>query len=91
MHLTTNELKELQKILKELQRLNAKVENLTQVVAISSQIEKILEEKTKTEQIEVLSVSGFSRNAIALVVGTTPETVSVRISEMKKKQTGDSA
>lgn len=84
--MSSNELKELRNITKELNELNAKIETLTQVVVITSQKEKMLKGKTKTEQIEFLSSFGLARKVIALVVGTTPETVSVRISEMKKKR-----
>lgn len=69
-----------------LHELNEKIDTLIQVVAVSSKIETILKEKSKKQQIEILSDLGLSKNVIALIVGTTPETVSVRISEMKKKR-----
>jgi len=72
-------------LIERLDELNAKIDILIQVVAISSKMETILKDKSKKQQIEILSNLGVSRNTIALVVDTTPETVSVRVSEMKKK------
>jgi hypothetical protein len=43
-------------------------------------------EKTDTEQILFLANLGFDRNSIAAIVGTTPNTVSVRLSEAKAQQ-----
>ena len=87
----TNELKEhevVKKLIERLDELNAKIDTLIQVVAVSAKMEIILKEKTKTQQIEILSDLGLSKDAIALIVDTTPETVSVRISEMKKRKMG---
>jgi RNA polymerase-interacting CarD/CdnL/TRCF family regulator len=39
--------------------------------------------KTDTERIFFLSNLGFDRNSIAAIVGTTPATVSTRLSEAK--------
>ena len=87
----TNELKEhevVKKLIERLDELNAKIDTLIQIVAVSAKMEIILKEKTKTQQIEILSDLGLSKDAIALIVDTTPETVSVRISEMKKRKMG---
>ena len=73
-------------IIEKLDELSAKIDTLIQIVAIFPKIETILKDKTKTKQIEILSDLGFPKETIALIVGTTPETVSVRISEMKKKR-----
>lgn len=73
-------------IIERLDELSAKIDTLVQIIAISPKIETILKDKTKTQQIEILSDLEFPKNAIALIVGTTPETVGVRISEMKKKK-----
>lgn len=43
-------------------------------------------QKSDTEQIILLSNLGFDRNSIAAIVGTTPNTVSVRLSEAKVQQ-----
>ena len=74
------------KLLKKLDDIATKLDTLIQLVAFSSQRETILKGKTKKEQIKILARLGLSRNVIALLVGTTPETVSVRISEMKKEE-----
>lgn len=73
-------------LIERLDKLDAKIDTLIQVVAVSAKMETVLREKTKTEQIEILSDLGLSKDAIVLIVDTTPETVSVRISEMKKKR-----
>lgn len=73
-------------LIERLGELSAKVEALIQVVAITSRKETVLKGKTKTDQIKMLADLGLSRNVIALIVGTTPETVSVRLSEMKAKK-----
>ena len=74
------------KLLRKLDDIATKLDTLIQLVAFSSQRETILKGKTKKEQIKILARLGLSRNVIALLVGTTPETVSVRISEMKKEE-----
>jgi hypothetical protein len=43
-------------------------------------------DKSDTEQIIFLANLGFDRNSIAAIVGTTPSTVSVRLSEAKAQQ-----
>jgi len=73
-------------IIEQLDELSAKIDTLVQIIAISPKIETVLKGKTKTQQIEILSDLEFPKNAIALIVGTTPETVGVRISEIKKKR-----
>jgi CRP-like cAMP-binding protein len=62
-----------------------KLEALIRLVAVSTNAQNLLGGKNQKEQIKILSDLGLSRNIIALVVGTTPETVSVRLSEMKSK------
>lgn len=46
----------------------------------------ISEGKSQTESILNLSKLGLDRNAIADIVGATPSTVSVRMSEAKKSK-----
>jgi len=72
-------------LIKKLDALNRKLDTLIKVVAISSRMETIMKGKKQKEQIQILSRLGLSRNVIALMLGTTPLTVSVRLSEMKKK------
>ena len=53
---------------------------------IGIQKEKFLKGKNKTEQIKILDKLGLSNDAIALIVNTTPSTVRVRRSEIKRKR-----
>jgi ABC-type uncharacterized transport system involved in gliding motility auxiliary subunit len=78
-------------LIKKLDELSTKIDALIQVVAITSRKEIIAEGKTKTDQIVILSDLGLPRNIVALIVGTTPEAVSVRLSQLKteKKKTGN--
>lgn len=63
-----------------------KIDILTKVTAIGMQKEKLLEGKKQKEQIKILAKLKIPRNIIALIVGTTPLTVSVTLSKMKSKQ-----
>jgi hypothetical protein len=72
-------------IIEKLDELNSRADKLIQLVAVSSKLETILKDKTKSQQIEILSNFGVSKEAIALIVDTTTDTVAVRISEHKKK------
>jgi CRP-like cAMP-binding protein len=76
-------------LIKKLDELGTKIDALIQVVAITSRKEIIAKGKTKTDQIVILSDLGLSRKIIALIVGTTPEAVSARLSQLKaeKKKT----
>lgn len=74
-------------LLRKLDVLTQKVDILAIVTAnLANQHQKALEGKTQTEQIQFLSKRKLPKEAIALLVGTTLETVSVRLSEMKSKQ-----
>lgn len=73
-------------LIKKLDELSEKIDALIQVVAITSQKETILKGKTKTGQIKFLSDLGLPRTVVAWIVGTTPDTVSVRLSEIKSKK-----
>jgi len=69
-----------------LKKLAEKIDILAIVTAsLANQHQKTLEGKTQTEQIQILSKRKLPKEAIALIVGTTVETVSVRLSEMKAK------
>ena len=61
-----------------IQKLNA----LIRLTALN-----VLKNKSKKEQIKILADLGFERQEIASMVGTTPLTVSVTLSQMKKKKT----
>lgn len=74
-------------LLRKLDVLAEKVDILSIVTAnLANQHQKALEGKTQTEQIQILSKRKLPKEAIALIVGTTLETVSVRLSEMKSKK-----
>jgi len=62
-----------------------KLDTLVKLVAVNTNAQALLGGKSQKDQIKILSDLGLSRNIIALIVGTTPETVSVRLSEMKSK------
>jgi ABC-type enterobactin transport system permease subunit len=73
-------------LLKKLDVLTKKVDTLAIVTAnLANQHQKALEGRTQTEQIQILWKRKLPKEAIALIVGTTLETVSVRLSEMKSK------
>lgn len=76
--------------IRKLDELGKKIDALIQVVAITSRKESMLEGKSKTDQIKLLSELGLHRTIVALIVGTTPHAVSSRLSETKaeKKKTG---
>lgn len=73
-------------LIKKLDELSAKVDALIQVVAITSREETVLKGKTKTDQIKRLYDLGLSSNLIALIVGSTPGSVSARLSQLKAKR-----
>jgi len=73
-------------LIKKLDELGAKIDSLIQVVAITSRRDGILKGKTKTAQIKILHDLGLSRDVIALIVGTTRDTVRARISDIGKKE-----
>lgn len=74
-------------LLKKLEVLAEKIDILAIVTAnLANQHQKALEGTTQTEQIQILAKRKLPKEAIALIVGTTLETVSVRVSEMKSKK-----
>ena len=72
-------------LIKKLDELGAKIDALIEVVAITSRKESMLKGKTKTDQIKLLSDLGLHRTVVAWIVGTTPESVSVTMSQIKSK------
>ena len=78
--------KESKELLKKLDILAEKLDILTTVTAVSMQQEKLFKGKTQKEQIKLLAKMGLDRNVIALMVGTTPLTVSVTLSRFRKKK-----
>ena len=65
---------------KQFQMLIDKMDALIKITALN-----VLKDKSKTEQIKILADLGLGRQEIASMVGTTPLTVSVTLSQMKKK------
>lgn len=72
------------KLIQKLDTLNKKLETLIKLVAVTSSMETTLKKKSQKEKIGILSNLGLSRNLISLLLGTTPLTVSVTLSQMKK-------
>ena len=72
--------------IKKLDDLGKKIDALIQVVAITSRKESMLKGKSKADQIKLLSDLGLPRTVVAWIVGTTPDTVSVRLSQRKAKK-----
>jgi hypothetical protein len=74
-------------ILKKLDILAEKLDVLTIVMMLKGQAKKVLEgKKSQKEQIQVLKKWKLSNEIIALVLGTTPDVISVRSSEMKSNK-----
>lgn len=63
-----------------LKRIDTKLDTIVRLLASRS-----IEGKGKTEAILTLGALGIDTNLIAEIVGTTPGTVSVRLSEVRKK------
>ncbi|MEM3576884.1 MAG: hypothetical protein QXX51_00300 [Candidatus Bathyarchaeia archaeon] len=76
---------ELKPLLKKLDDLANKIDTLIMVTAVTHQSQKLLEGKSQKEQIKILAERKLPRDVIALIVGTKPEVVSVRLSELKSK------
>jgi len=76
----------IKELFKKLDVLAQKIDILTMVTAIGLDKEKLFEGMLQRDQIKFLDELGFGRNLIALIVGTTPSTVSVTLSRMKKKK-----
>jgi len=74
------------KFLEKMDVLAEKIETLTIVTAIGIGKDKLFEGMIQKEQIKFLDDLGLNRNIIALTLGTTPLTVSVTLSQMKKKR-----
>lgn len=77
---------EVKKLLDKLDVLAEKIDVLTVVTAVSMEKEKLFEGMLQRDQIKFLADLGLDRNIIALMLGTTPLTVSVTLSKIKKKE-----
>ncbi|TKJ35707.1 MAG: hypothetical protein CEE38_13940 [Planctomycetes bacterium B3_Pla] len=65
----------------ELKVLNEQVERLTKLVALG-----VIGEKSQNEQIALLAKVGIAPKDIAQLIGTTPNTVRVQLSTMRKRK-----
>ncbi|MBA7502609.1 hypothetical protein ES706_01202 [subsurface metagenome] len=66
---------------KQLKELTNRLDKLIHIVAISS-----LKDLTTTEKIILLDKSGFAPKEIAEIIGTKPNVVRVRLSEIRKRR-----
>jgi hypothetical protein len=81
--------KEFDPILKKMNVLAEKIDVLTKVIACkpnSEQINGLLKKKSLIKQIHILKEWGFSNEIMASIIGTTPESVRVRLIQMKSKK-----
>lgn len=78
--------KETQKLLKQIKALSENIDILTKVTAVNIGKEEIFKGKDKKEErIEILDKMGLPRNIIAIITGSTPESVSAFKSMKKPK------
>lgn len=63
-----------------------KIDLLTSIIALTSSLPSDFRDKSKKEQVKMIYQfnPNINRNVIAIIVGTTPGTVSVYLSEMRK-------
>jgi hypothetical protein len=71
------------KLIEKLNEISEKLDILTILYAGKENFIKLLEKKNQTEQIQTLRKWKLSNEVIAIIMGTTPDVVGVRISEMK--------
>jgi len=75
-------------IVEKLNDLTKKIDILAMVVASKpngDQISRLMKEKSQKEQIHTLKEFDFPNEIIALMIGTTPETVRVTLSQIKSE------
>jgi len=68
-----------------LTQINEKLEQLVRLTAANS-----VKGMKQADAIVVLGAAGLDRNLIAMLLGTTPNTVSVRLSQVKAASKGTS-
>lgn len=73
------------KLLTKLDTLAKKLEILTLVTALDKRLDKLLVGKNQAEQIQILRKWDIPNEVIAIIVGTTPDVVAVRLSQLKSK------
>ena len=69
--------------LKKLDILASKIDMLTKVVAVSSNIQTAFKDKSKREQVKILSELELPRGIIALMVGISSDSVRAHLSQIK--------
>lgn len=74
------------KIAEKLNEISEKLDTLTILFAGKENFDKILAKKNQTEQIQILRKWKLSNEIIAVIIGTTPDVVGVRVSEMKSSK-----
>lgn len=72
--------------IKKLDELGKKIDALIQVVAITSRKESMLKGKSKADQIKLVSDLGLPRTIVAWIVGTSPDSVSSTMSQIRSKE-----
>ena len=70
-------------ILERLEDIAEKIETLTSVVAVSSNLQTALQDKNKSQQIWFLSQLGLPNEIVAQMTGSTPGSVSSTVSQIK--------
>lgn len=73
-------------LVKQLKALNQNIDILSKITAVSIGKDEIFKDKPKKEdKIETLDKMGLPRNLIAIIIGSTPESVSAIKSMNKPK------
>lgn len=70
-------------ILKRLEDIAEKIETLTSVVAVSSNLQTALQGKNKSQQIWFLYQLGLPNEIVAQMTGSTPGSVRSTVSQIK--------
>ncbi len=71
---------------KGIEEIVTKLDSVIRLLALDIIMRMDAESCTKTDQIARLGAAGIDRNTIADIVGTTPETVSVTLSQLKSER-----
>jgi len=71
------------KIIDKLSEISEKLDVLTILYAGKENFSNLLSKKSQPEQIQILRKWKLSNEVIAIIIGTTPDVVGVRISQMK--------
>jgi hypothetical protein len=79
--------KEIQELSKQIKTLNKNIDILIKVTAVNIGKDEIFKGKEKKEEkIEILDKMGLPRNIIAIITGSTPDSISAIRSKRKLKQ-----